>query len=96
MATPPESVEIYCLKCRTKTVSRDVEQVTMKNGRPAPACCLLCVRHRQIPNRLRRLNLGLRRRKFCPFRASREFRRSAGVEKSGGGGGQLDWSAPQS
>ena len=35
MATPSESVEIYCLKCRAKTGSRDVEQVTMKNGRPA-------------------------------------------------------------
>ena len=35
MATSPESVEIYCLKCRAKTGSRDVEQVTMKNGRPA-------------------------------------------------------------
>ena len=35
MATPPESVEIYCLKCRAKTSSRDVEEVTLKNGRPA-------------------------------------------------------------
>ena len=35
MATSHESVEIYCLKCRAKTSSRDVEQVTMKNGRPA-------------------------------------------------------------
>ena len=31
MATPPDPVEIYCLKCRVKTGSRDVEQVTMKN-----------------------------------------------------------------
>ena len=35
MATPPDAVEIYCLKCRVKTGSRDVEQVTLKNGRPA-------------------------------------------------------------
>ena len=43
MATPPESVEIYCLKCRIKTGSRDVEQVTMKNGRPAlRAVCTVC------------------------------------------------------
>ena len=43
MATPPESVEIYCLKCRAKTGSRDVEQVTMKNGRPAlRAVCSVC------------------------------------------------------
>ena len=43
MATPPESVEIYCLKCRAKTGSRDVEQVTMKNGRPAlRAVCTVC------------------------------------------------------
>ena len=26
---------IYCVKCRTKTESRNVERVTMKNGRPA-------------------------------------------------------------
>ncbi len=35
MGTPPDSVEIYCLKCRAKTGSQDVEQVTIKNGRPA-------------------------------------------------------------
>ena len=39
----PESVEIYCLKCRTKTGSRDVEQVTLKNGRPAlRGVCSVC------------------------------------------------------
>ncbi len=43
MATPPESVEIYCLKCRAKAGSRDVEQVTMKNGRPAlRTVCTVC------------------------------------------------------
>ena len=43
MATPSESVEIYCLKCRAKTGSRDVEQVTLENGRPAlRAVCSLC------------------------------------------------------
>ena len=31
MATPAESVEIYCLKCRVKTGSRDVEQVILNN-----------------------------------------------------------------
>ena len=35
MAAISESVEVYCLKCRAKTGSRDVEQVIMKNGRPA-------------------------------------------------------------
>ena len=35
MTTLSESVETYCLKCRAKTPSRDVESVTMKNGRPA-------------------------------------------------------------
>ncbi len=40
---PTESVEIYCLKCRTKTGSRDVEQVILKNGRPAlRAVCTVC------------------------------------------------------
>ena len=28
-------VDIYCLKCRAKTGSRDIEAVTMKNRRPA-------------------------------------------------------------
>ena len=43
MATLPESVEIYCLKCRAKTGSRDVKQVTLKNGRPAlRAVCTVC------------------------------------------------------
>ena len=33
----------YCLKCRVKTGSRDVEQVTLKNGRPAlRAVCTVC------------------------------------------------------
>ena len=35
MTTPSQSVGIYCLKCRAKTRSRDIEAVTMKNGRPA-------------------------------------------------------------
>ena len=35
MATAPESVEIYCLQCRSKTGSQNVEQVIMMNGRPA-------------------------------------------------------------
>ena len=26
---------IYCVKCKKKTESRNVERVTMKNGRPA-------------------------------------------------------------
>ena len=43
MTTPSESVEIYCLKCRAKTPSRDVESVVMKNGRPAlKAVCAEC------------------------------------------------------
>ena len=43
MARSPEFIEIYCLKCRAKTGSRDVEQVTLKNGRPAlRAVCSVC------------------------------------------------------
>ena len=43
MSTPSESVAIYCLKCRAKTSSRDVESVVMKNGRPAlKAVCAEC------------------------------------------------------
>ena len=28
-------IQIYCVKCKAKTDSRDVQSVTMKNGRPA-------------------------------------------------------------
>ena len=43
MTMSPKSVEIYCLKCRAKTGSRGVEQVTLKNGRPAlRAVCSVC------------------------------------------------------
>ena len=37
------SIEIYCVKCKAKTSSKDVEGVTMKNGRPATkATCAVC------------------------------------------------------
>ena len=43
MTTPSASVEICCLKCRAKTASRDIEAVTMKNGRPATrGVCVDC------------------------------------------------------
>ena len=43
MTTPSQAVEIYCVKCRAKTASRDIEAVTMKNGRPATrAVCTEC------------------------------------------------------
>ena len=36
-------VQIYCLKCKTKTGSRDVQRVTLKNGRPATqGICIDC------------------------------------------------------
>ena len=35
MTTPSEVVQIFCVKCKTKTVSKDIEAVTMKNGRAA-------------------------------------------------------------
>ncbi len=35
MTTPSQSVEIFCVKCRAKTVYTDIEAVTIKNGRPA-------------------------------------------------------------
>ena len=37
MTTPSEALEVYCVKCKAKTVSRDIEAVTMKNGRSLPA-----------------------------------------------------------
>ena len=35
MTTPPEATEIYSVKCKAKTASRDAEAVTTKNRRPA-------------------------------------------------------------
>lgn len=41
----PTPVQIYCLKCKSKTASRDVQGVTTKNGRPATqAICVDCGR----------------------------------------------------
>ena len=43
MTTPSEAVEIYCVKCRAKTASKDIEAVTMKNGRAATrSTCVDC------------------------------------------------------
>ena len=37
------TVQIYCVKCKAKTDSKDEQVVTMKNGRPATqAICLDC------------------------------------------------------
>lgn len=43
MPTPSEAVLIYCVKCKAKTASREIEAVTMKNGRAATRCiCTEC------------------------------------------------------
>ena len=43
MTTPSDAVEIYCVKCKAKTGSKDIEAVTMKNGRPATrSTCTEC------------------------------------------------------
>ena len=43
MTTPSEAVEIYCVECKAKIASQDIEAVTMKNGRPATrAVCVDC------------------------------------------------------
>ena len=43
MTTPSEAVEIYCLKCKAKTASQDIEAVVMKNGRPTTrSTCVEC------------------------------------------------------
>ena len=43
MTTPSEAGEIYCVKCKAKTDSRDIEAVTMKNGRAATrSTCVDC------------------------------------------------------
>ena len=43
MTTPSQSVEIYCFKCKTKTGSKDIVAIIMKNGRPATrSICVDC------------------------------------------------------
>ena len=49
MTAPSRPVAIYCLKCRARTPSRDIEAVTMKNGRPAiPSTCTVGARKFRI------------------------------------------------
>lgn len=41
--TTTEPTLIYCVKCKAKTASRDLEPTTTKNGRPAMrAICVDC------------------------------------------------------
>ena len=43
MTTPSEAIEICCVKCKAKTGSKDIEAVTMKNGRPTTrSICVEC------------------------------------------------------
>ena len=43
MTSSSDTVEIYCVKCKTRTGSKDIEAVTMKNGRPATrSVCVEC------------------------------------------------------
>ena len=43
MTTPSKAVEIYCVKCKARTGSKDIEAVTMKNGRAATrSTCVEC------------------------------------------------------
>ena len=35
MTTTEHTDPIYCMRCKRKTESRNIERVTMKNGRPA-------------------------------------------------------------
>ena len=43
------AIEIYCVKCKAKTDSSNVESVTMKNGRPGDQGRVRGVRRRQVP-----------------------------------------------
>ena len=43
MTSCSEAVEIYCVKCKAKTGSRDIEAVTIKKGRAATrSVCVEC------------------------------------------------------
>ena len=35
MTIPSQSVEIFCVQCRTRTASSYIEAVTIKNGGPS-------------------------------------------------------------
>lgn len=35
MSAPSETIEIYCVKCKARTRSRNITPITLKNGRPA-------------------------------------------------------------
>ena len=72
-AMPSEPVEIYCVKCKAKTASRDIEAVTMKNGRPRRSRHLRGVRHQEVPHRHIALTRSLIRRLRGP-RAGRHHR----------------------
>ena len=51
MTTPSKAVEIYCVKCKARTASKDIEAVTMKNGRRRHPVHLRGVRHEEVPHR---------------------------------------------
>ena len=43
MTAQSEPVEIYCVKCKARTGSKDIKAVTMKNGRAATrSVCVEC------------------------------------------------------
>ena len=43
MTTTSDPSAIYCMKCKAKTETTDVEQVTLNNGRPAATgICAVC------------------------------------------------------
>ena len=49
MTTTNDPNTIYCLKCRTKTETTNLEQVTLRNGRPASTGLLRRLRQEEIP-----------------------------------------------
>ena len=51
MTNPSQSVEIFCVKCKARTGSRDIEAVTMKNGRRCHPRRLRGLRHQEVPHR---------------------------------------------
>ena len=43
MTTTNDPNAIYCLKCRARTETTELEEVTLKNGRPASTgLCAVC------------------------------------------------------
>ena len=50
MTTTSDPNAIYCMKCKTKTETTGLEQVTLNNGRPRRDGPMRRVRQKEVPD----------------------------------------------